>query len=117
MKVLLLTPYCLVPAHGGAEMATMETILSIQGRCELHLLAPIRKGDENLYQAHREKFYNTTIHRYDPELSNHVAGTPTLRHSVRRYHTLIRSLLTGKSRIGATMMIRVRELREVIKRI
>jgi len=47
MKVLFVVPRFPMPAHSGADIAAIETLRSIHGLCDLHLLTPPPPSDHD----------------------------------------------------------------------
>ena len=45
MKVLFVGPLFPIPAHSGGQIATLETLRSLQALCEIHLLVPPPEHD------------------------------------------------------------------------
>src|SRR5258705_7931722 len=71
MKVLFVATNFPIPPHGGASVALLETLQSIEDLCELHLLVPHPGTDSagNIALL-QQRIPNTTVHFYQPRSSH-----------------------------------------------
>jgi polysaccharide biosynthesis protein PslH len=109
MKILFVGPLFPLPAHSGGQIATLETLRSLQPLCEIHLLVPPPEHDREANQiALRRLLPDIRVHSYQARASrglgmyaNAVLAAATgrsywalswqnreLRASVRRLHAL-----------------------------
>src|SRR5262245_21713542 len=88
MKVLFITPSCPVPAHSGAAVAALETLRSIESRCDLHLLTTPSDSEADQKQLQRE-LPGTSVHHYRPRALQ--AGR------LEMYSTAAKVLIAGDS--------------------
>jgi glycosyltransferase involved in cell wall biosynthesis len=99
MKVLFVATTFPIPPHAGAKVALLETVRSLEGLCELHLLLPRAKGNSDEHVAElRQLFPNTPIDFFTPRESQ-----PGF---IEKYTAALRSAVLGQSYHAAIWMDR-----------
>ena len=90
MKVLFVATTFPIPPHAGAKVALLETVRSIEGLCELHLLLPRTQENSNEDVAELQQILpNTSIHFYTPH-----SAQPGM---IEKYAAALRSAVLGHS--------------------
>jgi polysaccharide biosynthesis protein PslH len=106
MKILFVGPVFPLPAHSGGQIATLETLRSLQALCEIHLLVPPPEHDRDANQiAFQQLLPNVRLHFYP---------TRVLR-GLGMYAAAVRAAVTGRSYWALSWQNR--ELRASVERL
>ncbi|HSY52283.1 MAG TPA: glycosyltransferase family 4 protein [Thermoanaerobaculia bacterium] len=106
MKILFVGPVFPLPAHSGGQVATFETLRSLQALCEIHLLVPPPEHDREANQAAFQRLLpNVRLHFYPTRLPR----------GLEMYAAAARAAVTGRSYWALSW--KNRELRESVERL
>lgn len=74
MKILFVGPLFPIPAHSGGQIATLETLRSLQALCEIHLLVPPPEHDQESNQLALQRLLpDVRVHFYPARLPRRLA--------------------------------------------
>ncbi len=111
MRVLYVAPYSLARDHSGCQIASLETVRSLQGRCRLHVLVPQPSRSEPQDLG--------SLGGAAPDAKVHFYRQPSVRWTrVQSYRLAAASAVTGRSYLAGRWAIKTPGgLRDCVRRL
>jgi glycosyltransferase involved in cell wall biosynthesis len=111
MRVLYIAPHSLARDHSGSQIASLETLRSLQGRCRLHVLVPRPTANEGDDLG--------VLRQAAPDAKVHFYRQPSMRWTrVQSYRLAAASAVTGRSYLAGTWAIKTPGgLRDCVRRL